>query len=603
MKRKVIFLSLLAVMSLYSCSKEESNPVKLEGKDTVTNNTPNNTIKPEKESEKNNSKIVIDETSTLKSFVNRAKYPNYKLSAALDVNEFHNNNNGIRDIVAANFDEVVAGNAMKYASCVGGDGNMNFSRVKQFVEDAKKSGLTIYGHTLGWHSQQQPAYLLGLMADKEVPDPNAELITIIDLAQDYKKMSSYTMWHGPFNNADDNVDYNVTIEQGMLHCKNNLEAKHVYSVQYFIADNIPTKTGKKYDVILKIKGSKEGKITFVMGGWSNPFNTKIDVSTEISEVKLSIENLVEGGGHVMLQSGDYVGDIWVESLTITHQGTEKKVPLTAEEKRDTLIWAMDNWIKGMMEATNGFVTAWDAVNEPLSGIDKDGDGFCDLQDYENANQDPTSVQSGVFFWQAFMGDLEYVRTVIASARKHFKGNPEDLKLFINDYNLESDWDDNWKVKSLVEWVKRWESDGITKIDGLGTQMHISCYENADIQKSAEDHIVKMFQIMANSGKLVRISELDMGYVRGNSKWSGSLKTNQLTQQEHKKMADFYKFIIKKYFEIVPPSQQYGICQWCLTDAPAHSGWRGGEPVGIWTEDFKERKAVFNAFAEGHAEVE
>ena len=28
-------------------------------------------------------------------------------------------------------------------------------------------------------------------------------------------------------------------------------------------------------------------------------------------------------------------------------------------------------------------------------------------------------------------------------------NPEDLKLFINDYNLESDWDANNKVKSLV----------------------------------------------------------------------------------------------------------------------------------------------------------
>jgi len=77
----------------------------------------------------------------------------------------------------------------------------------------------------------------------------------------------------------------------------------------------------------------------------------------------------------------------------------------------------------------------------------------------------------------------------------------------------------------------------------------------------------------------------------------------LTAEEHQKMADFYKFIIKKYFEIVPPAQQYGICQWCLTDAPAESGWRGGEPVGIWTEGFKERKVVFNGFAEGHAGVE
>ena len=69
------------------------------------------------------------------------------------------------------------------------------------------------------------------------------------------------------------------------------------------------------------------------------------------------------------------------------------------------------------------------------------------------------------------------------------------------------------------------------------------------------------------------------------------------------MADFYKFIIKKYFEIIPAAQQYGICQWCLTDAPGSSGWRGGEPVGIWTEGFKKRKAVYGGFAEGLAGVE
>ena len=93
----------------------------------------------------------------------------------------------------------------------------------------------------------------------------------------------------------------------------------------------------------------------------------------------------------------------------------------------------------------------------------------------------------------------------------------------------------------------------------------------------------------------------MGYVRGSNKWSGSIKTAQVTEAEHKKMADFYKFIIKKYFAIVPVDQQYGICQWCLTDAPSQSGWRGGEPVGIWTDSFKKRKEVYRGFAEGLSE--
>lgn len=97
-----------------------------------------------------------------------------------------------------------------------------------------------------------------------------------------------------------------------------------------------------------------------------------------------------------------------------------------------------------------------------------------------------------------MGDLDYVRTAVAKAREY---GPEDIKLFINDYNLESDWDDNAKLKSLIAWIKRWEADGVTKIDGIGTQMHLTYYSNEDIQASKEKHITKMFELMAASGKL------------------------------------------------------------------------------------------------------
>ena len=171
-----------------------------------------------------------------------------------------------------------------------------------------------------------------------------------------------------------------------------------------------------------------------------------------------------------------------------------------------------------------------------------------------------------------------------------------MRLFINDYNLESDWDDNKKLKSLIHWIGVWESDGVTKIDGIGTQMHISYYENPQTQKSKEDHVVKMLQLMANTGKLVKISELDMGYVNSSGT---TLSTSQLTDEQHRKMADYYDFIVTKYFEIVPPAQQYGITQWCPTDAPGAlgTGWRGGEPVGLWDQNYN-RKYAYAGFANG-----
>lgn len=65
------------------------------------------------------------------------------------------------------------------------------------------------------------------------------------------------------------------------------------------------------------------------------------------------------------------------------------------------------------------------------------------------------------------------------------------------------------------------------------------------------------------------------------------------------MADFYKFIIEKYFEIIPQAQQYGITQWCCTNSPADSGWRGGEPCGLWDLNYS-RTPSYGGFANGLA---
>ena len=47
------------------------------------------------------------------------------------------------------------------------------------------------------------------------------------------------------------------------------------------------------------------------------------------------------------------------------------------------------------------------------------------------------------------------------------------------------------------------------------------------------------------------------------------------------------------------AQQYGISQWCATDAPGDSGWRGGETVGLWDSNYN-RKHTYAGFADGLA---
>ena len=284
------------------------------------------------------------------------------------------------------------------------------------------------------------------------------------------------------------------------------------------------------------------------------------------------------------QNADATLDFY--SLKVCKVEKLNSIPLTDEEKKDTLTWAMERWISGMMEACDGKVKAWDVVNEAISGGNPDAEGVYALQHGTPENKDD-------FFWQDYLGDLDYVRTAVALARLY---GPEDIKLFINDYNLESDWDQNGKLKSLIAWIKRWEADGITKIDGIGTQMHISCYANPQTQESKKAAIVNMFKLMAASGKLVRVSELDMGYVDANG---NPVKTGDMTEEQHKQMAEHYKFVVKAYLENIPANQQWGICQWCATDAPGDSGWRKGEPVGLWDKDYY-RKHTYAGFADGLA---
>ena len=169
-----------------------------------------------------------------------------------------------------------------------------------------------------------------------------------------------------------------------------------------------------------------------------------------------------------------------------------------------------------------------------------------------------------------------------------------MKLFINDYNLETAYDQNKKLKSLIHWIEEWEKDDVTKIDGIGSQMHISCYGNPKTQQAKKNAIENMLKLMAESGKLVRISELDMGLEDKNG---NLVNTTDMTEEQHKAMRAYYEFIVKKYLEIVPENQQWGICQWCVTDSPANSGWRAGLPVGLWDLDYY-RKHTYGGFAAG-----
>ena len=538
----------------------------------------------------------LDEYKALKEYIDKTKYPNFKLGSGTTVSDYLSNST-FKSMIDKNFSETVAGNAMKMQSCVGNNGEMNFETVKKYVKAATDAGLNVYGHTLAWHSQQPKAWLLKLIADK--PDPSSEATYQVVASKDFTKEQSVG-----WTSDKTQFGYTITFDStdGMkIHTTKKCD--NSWDVQFLAMENIPVEINKTYKMTMTVKGSADGKLHSKLGDWNNGEYPDIAFTTEWKDVEVEYKGVVEGS-FFMLQCGDFVGDIFVKNIKFEgYKG--KTIPRTKDEMHDALVDAMEKWIKGMMEACDGKVKGWDLVNEAIAGGGDDGQGNYALQHSTaynpSGNPDATwDVGGDNFYWQDYLGDLDYIRQACRLARKY---GPEDVKLFINDYNLEGVWDittkdgisASKKVWSMVNWIKKWEADGKTKIDGIGTQMHISYYENSGSQENLKKAITGMFEVMAKSGKLCRVSEMDMGYVPNGQ--TNGIKTSQLTEDQHKKMADFYEWIIKEYLRIIPAAQQWGICQWCPTDAPDYSGWRGGEPVGIWDLDYY-RKHVYAGFVRG-----
>ena len=690
--------------------------------------------------------------------------PNFKLGIALEAAEF-NKQGLVYCLAGSNFNETVAGNAMKMASCVADDGRMNFDNVSEYVKNATDAGLSVYGHTLAWHSQQPNKYLNGLIAPKEIEvDPGAK-VEKTDYELDCSTLSDYD-WH----------EYPASVhtefkKDGAVVITNSKPIDN-WTLQYWLVKNIPLKKGTTYKItfLCKAEGKSPAKIYFKLGNWGGGAEKEftIPVGGDYKEVPFEVTPTMDSNG-LFFQHGQFVGKIYWKSVKITHSeapseeiftdcisngemktggdmsnfvvreagkgdvagtpiaggpdgkncvvvhananaanewdtqffiytpnktwsaddkykitfyykasekigadtqchgepgaykhyaclnpnpsfttqwqkyeatgtipaegdgmkaiafnlnkgkkdhaidyyfadihwGTVEKSnmkPLTPDEKKEALTPVLQKWIYGMMAATEGKVKAWDVVNEAISG--KDGSEFYPLQSATRGTVSADDAKNN-FYWQDYLGDIDYVRIAVAAARKGFAdagGNPEELKLFINDYNLETAYDDNKKLKSLIHWIEEWEKDGVTKIDGIGSQMHVSCCMDPVEQKKREDAYVNMLNLMVRTHKLVRISELDMGLevpnVDKNSKDPYiQVKTTDMTEEQHKAMRAYYEFIVKKYLEIVPKEQQWGICQWCATDSPANSGWRAGLPVGLWDMDYY-RKHTYGGFAAG-----
>jgi len=300
---------------------------------------------------------------------------------------------------------------------------------------------------------------------------------------------------------------------------------------------------------------------------------------------------------------------YIDDIKITKEVTSKRSLVKAttisytlksdEEKQTALLGAMETWITDMVShcKEKGNVTEWDVLNEAIGDDSKirgvDGGFMSDDGQPTESETDGLNLNwaSDHFYWGYFLGK-DYAVKAFQFARA---AAGDDAKLYINDYNLETS---DSKLEALINYVKYIdETNGSAIVDGIGTQMHIMSFNPDDTKNdAAKEGIKNMFTKLASTGKLVRISELDVAFSYTHD---NETKVNPSAEQLQAQ-ADTYKFVIEQYKAIIPTEQQGGICIWTLTDADdEHEYWLKGDKPNLFNADYS-RKPAYKGVCDGIA---
>lgn len=342
------------------------------------------------------------------------------------------------------------------------------------------------------------------------------------------------------------------------------------------AHSVAMEVGKTYNFSGKVKSSvPDGYLQLIVQNSSNYAQEGYkgtSVGTEWQDFKTSI-TVTKEVDRLVINFGKVAGTYYLDDLSFTTEGGEDiTIEKTDEEKTELIEGAMTDWIKGIVTHCKDRVTAWEVLNEPLrdNGTLRDGSLDSDTEDGSH------------FYWMKYLGK-DYAVKAFQLARQY--GNPGD-KLFINEYGLEST--SPTKLNALIDYVKYIESKGAT-VDGIGTQMHI--YLDCD-----RSGIEKAFQTLAATGKLIKITELD---VRFKATMENDSPISP-TADEYAQQAELYQFVVDAYMKYIPAAQQWGITLWGLSDnAIEHEYWIPNDAPCVFDKDYK-RKHAYKTFCDGLA---
>jgi len=519
-----------------------------------------------------------------------------------------------RKIADDNYQMFTTGNAMKSDAIMKSNGELDFTKMDNFLSIVP-TDMKIYGHNFIWHTQQKQAYLKSLIAPEVIFDGDADDVCDNVVTNYGFEGGNTTGWTGlwgkytydvvqPGHESDYALHFNMTNETTINHDSQLFWPTGMLEVGVTYAYSFWVKSDSQLSVQFIGQNAKYGGI------YKDTFTAATDWTLCTGEFTYK-ESDVKDIERVGIQFGGTPGsNLWVDDFKFgKKKETDTPATLnsqsrtgsgvtyifkTPEEKKAALETAMEAWIKGMLEHIkndNRFV-AWDVINEPIAdgsnewrGINNvfggtDGDGNPDTEPVEDPeNGLLLNWADNHFYWGYYLGK-GYATKAFELARQYA---PANMKLYVNDYNLEISPN---KLAALIDFVKYIDENNATGqpiVDGIGTQMHVTA------SSITREQIDAMFQTMAATGKLVRVTELDV-----------ALGTASPSAEQLELQANVYQMIFESYKANVPEAQQSGITIWTLSDnAAEHEYWLPDESPNLFDGNYN-RKHAYKGVCDGIA---
>lgn len=573
-------------------------------------------------------KEAIANYDNIKDYANQYT-PNMVIGIGMGADMYVSNENGEGDLANANYQMFTPGNAMKSDAMLGNSGTINFATVDKLIA-AMPEGMKLYGHNFFWHTQQNQSYLKSLIAPTLVVESEGEIANV--LQGDASNFNGGTTggW-GSWGSNKESAD--VVAGAGKdgsaaLVLKNKGDG-NAWEAQCAYTFDDALQAGKKYIIQFYAKStSTAGELqfqyqngtTYQSQGGYNTFS----VGKDWTKCEYEFTPTPEDANRIIFNFGKVGATYYVDNIKFglakdqgstagakqtifrargkQHRAASKSyyVLKTPAEKQAALEGAMEAWVSGVanhLKEKGVTPYGYDVVNEPIAdgsnrfrGLDEGIFGSGDDAAPEETVADGLSLNWGNnhWYWGYYVPD--YHVKAFQLARKYL---PAETKLFVNDYNLETS---PKKLEALVKFVNEIDTkNGSPIVDGIGTQMHVTLSSSDDATKNAEniaalkEKVDAMFQTMAATGKLVRVTELDI-----------SLGTGSPSANQYKAQSDCYQMIVESYKANVPAAQQSGITIWSLSDNEAeHEYWLKGQVPNLFDKDYK-RKWAYKGFCDGIA---